>query len=59
MLADRIIALLALVGLGGYLAILGGSVPRITLVIVLVVVFLMAVYDFWRDLKPGRKSPEA
>ena len=56
MLADRIIANLAIAGLAVYLYILGEAVPRAALVIVLIVVTLMAAYDFWRALRPRRTS---
>ena len=54
MLADRIIATLAILSVVLFLGIIGWNVPRITLLIVLTVVVLMAAYDFWRELRPRR-----
>lgn len=56
MLLDRIIALIALATLSGYLGIFVVSVPRTALFIVTGLVLGLAFYDFWNQLfRQGRK----
>ncbi|MEQ8815163.1 MAG: hypothetical protein RLO51_20340 [Thalassobaculum sp.] len=51
---DRTIGLSALALLIGFMAILIGFVPHPDLIAVIVVVVLMAGYDFYRSLFAGR-----
>ncbi len=53
---DRIMALVALVALGGYLSIFVVRVREIDLLIVLAIVFAMAAFDFFGTLFLRRKK---
>ncbi|WP_159592873.1 hypothetical protein [Chelativorans xinjiangense] len=56
MLLDRIVALVALATLTGYLGIFVFSVPRTALFVVTGAVLCLAFYDFWNQLfRQGRK----
>lgn len=46
---DTILAIMALAGFAGFLAVIGAFVPEPALIIVMVISFLMAAYDFLRD----------
>ena len=51
---DRVIGIVALACLAGFLAVLGSFVTEPPLIVVLVLGVLMAGYDFWLELF-GRK----
>jgi len=50
MWTDRILAAVSLLALFGFLGILVGYVGRLDLAVVVVIVSLMAAYDFYREL---------
>ena len=54
-MTDRFLAALSLAGLAAYFAILIGFVPELDLTVVIVVCFLLATYDFWRELRRRRR----
>ena len=45
---DKIMAILGLASLIAFLAVVAWFVPDIDLIVVIVVVSLLAIYDFWR-----------
>lgn len=47
---NRILALFALIALGGFLAILAFEVPSPDLIIVVIITAALALYDFYRSL---------
>jgi len=52
---DRVLAILAMLVLFGFLGILAFSVPSPDLLIVIAVTLLLAAYDFFRPGNGGRK----
>lgn len=55
MTTERIMALLAFAAFAAFAAIVGFSVKRIDLMIVLGIVVAMVVYDLWSQLGPRRR----
>ena len=53
---DIVMAILGLAGLAVFLGIIVWRVPQIPLIIVFTVVFLMAAFDFWRELRSGPQN---
>lgn len=53
---DIIMAIISLAGLATFLGIIIWRVPQLPLIIVFVVVFLMAAFDFWRELRSRRQN---
>ncbi|MDF2095438.1 hypothetical protein [Aquibaculum arenosum] len=54
MFSDRLIAICALVLLLAFLSVLVMWVPRVDMTVVIGIVVLLVLYDFFRDLGPGR-----
>lgn len=46
-IVDRILIVIAVAGLGAFLAVLGYWTAQPDLIIVLTVVYVLAVWDFW------------
>jgi uncharacterized membrane protein YdcZ (DUF606 family) len=55
MSSDRILALLAFALFVGFLGIVGLSVKRLDLFIVLAIGLALAAYDLWTQLRPRRR----
>ncbi len=55
MTTDRIMALLAFTAFAAFVAIVGFSVKRVDLVIVLAIVVALVVYDLWLQIGPRRR----
>ncbi len=55
-MTDILLAVLALTGLGTFLVLIAWRVPQTPLLIIFSLVFLMAAYDFWRDLRRRKGS---
>ena len=53
---DITMAVISLAGLAVFLGIIIWRVPQLPLIIVFVLVFLMAAYDFWRELRSSRQN---
>lgn len=53
---DFVMAIIGLAGVAVFLGIIVWRVPQIPLIIVFTVVFLMAAFDFWRELRSGRQN---
>lgn len=51
-----LIALVGLSFLGAFLGLIAWHVPQTPLVVIFSLIFLMAAYDFWRELRQQRKS---
>ena len=51
---DIVIAAAGLAGLAFFLGLIIWRVPEVPLIVVFTGVFLMAVYDFWRELRSRR-----
>ena len=56
LILDRILGVLALAALIGFLYILGSFVLEPDLIIVIVIGILMACYDFWLELFAARSK---
>lgn len=54
MFTDRLIAVCALGLLLAFLSVLVIWVPRVDMAVVIGIVALLVLYDFFRDLGPGR-----
>lgn len=52
-MTDKIMAVLALLTMIASLATVAFFVPDIDLILVIIVVSLLASYDFWRQLRSG------
>lgn len=52
-MTDRILALLALLALGLFISVVPIFVPSPDLILLAVLCFLLAAYDFWRQLFRG------
>lgn len=52
-MTDRFLALLALIGLALFLVVVPLWVPSPDLILLAVLCFLLAAYDFWRELFRG------
>ena len=50
---DKVFAAISLVMLFGFVGVVIGFVAEVDLAIVVIVVLLMATYDFWKTLWPG------
>jgi len=50
---DKLFAVFALLLLASFLGIIAWRVPQLPLIVVFSVVFVMAAYDFWRELRQG------
>lgn len=50
-MTDKIMAIIALTTLIAFLAVVAWFVPDIDLIIVIGLVSLLAIYDFWRTLR--------
>ena len=48
---DIVMAVVGLTGLALFLGIIIWRVPQAPLIIVFTAVFVMAIYDFWRELR--------
>jgi len=48
---DKLMAILGLASLIAFLAVVAWFVPDIDLIVVIVVVSLLAIYDFWRTFR--------
>ena len=57
MTLDRILAVLSIVGLIAFMGVVTVFVNEIDLWIVVVLVLLMAAYDFWRTLRSQGDGP--
>ena len=53
---DITMAIIGLAGLATFLGIIIWRVPQVPLIIVFVLVFLMAAFDFWRELRSSRQN---
>ena len=53
---DMVMAVVGLAGLAIFLGIIIWRVPQLPLIIVFTAVFLMAAYDFWRELRSQRQN---
>ena len=53
---DNLFAAVALALLVGFLGIIAWKVPQLPLIIVISVVLLMAVFDFWLELRRRRRK---
>ena len=53
---DIILAAFALAGVAFFLGILIWRVPELSLIVVFTVVFAMAAYDFWLEVKRRREE---
>ncbi len=53
---DIVMAVVGLAGLALFLGIIIWRVPQAPLIVVFTAVFLMAAYDFWRDLTSKRQN---
>ena len=49
-------AIIGLAGVAVFLGVIVWRVPQIPLIIVFTVVFLMAAFDFWRELRSGPQN---
>jgi hypothetical protein len=56
MTLDRVLALVAMATLIAFVGLVAIFVGIPDLIVVSVVVLAMAVYDFWRALRPGRRG---
>ena len=48
---DIVMAIVALAGLAFFLGLIAWRVPQAPLFVVFTAVFVMAAYDFWRELR--------
>lgn len=48
---DILIAIVSLSVLGSFLGLIAWRVPQTPLVVIFALIFLMAAYDFWRQLR--------
>ena len=48
---DTVMAVIGLAGLAFFLGLIIWHVPQTPLIVVFTAVFLMAAYDFWRELR--------
>ena len=48
---DIVMAVIGLAGLAIFLGIIIWRVPQVPLIVVFTVVFVMAAFDFWRELR--------
>lgn len=55
-MTDKIMAILALITMIAFLGVVAWFVPDIDLIIVIVVVSLLAIFDFWRTLREKGKN---
>lgn len=55
-MTDKIMALLALATMITFLGVVAWFVPDIDLIIVIGVVSLLAIYDFWHTLRNSRSN---
>jgi hypothetical protein len=55
---DRILAILSIALLIGFMAIVVWYVGRMNLTAVVVLVLAMAIYDFWRELRTQGKPKQ-
>lgn len=53
---DIVMAIVALAGLAFFLGLIVWRVPQTPLIVVFTGVFLMAAYDFWRELRSHRQN---
>lgn len=53
---DIVMAVIGLAGLGFFLGIIIWRVPQTPLIVVFTAVFLMACYDFWRELRSQQQN---
>ena len=53
---DIVMAIVGLAGLAFFLGLITWRVPQAPLIIVFTVVFLMAAYDFWRELSFNKRN---
>ena len=60
-MTDKIMAIVALLTMISFLSVVAWFVPDIDLIIVIALVSLMAVYDFWQTFhhKKRKKNPGA
>lgn len=58
MLADRILAVVSIALFVGFMGIVAYFVREPELWVIFVVVALLAIYDFWNDLRPGGSGPK-
>ena len=50
-MSDKIMAVLALATMIAFLGVVAWFVPEIDLILVIALVSLLAIYDFWRSLR--------
>jgi hypothetical protein len=53
---DITMAIISLAGLSTFLGIIIWRVPQLPLIIVFGLVFLMAAFDFWRELRSSHQN---
>ena len=53
---DIVMAFIGLAGLAIFLGIIIWRVPQVPLIVVFTAVFVMAAYDFWRELRAHRQN---
>ncbi|TWG63598.1 hypothetical protein [Aminobacter sp. J44] len=49
-MTDRLLALISLIGLALFLCVVPIWVPSLDLIVLAVLCFLLAAFDFWREL---------
>ena len=57
-MTDRILALLALIGLVAFVIVVPLFVPEIDLIVLAIITVGLAAFDFWRDLFRGNDKGE-
>lgn len=57
-MSDKIMAIVALATMIGFLAVVAVFVPDIDLILVIVLVSLLATYDFWQSFHAKGKPPK-
>ena len=55
MMLDRALAIISILALVAFMGIVTWFVNEPDLWIVVLIVLAMASYDFWRDLRPGKR----
>ena len=50
-MTDKIMAVVALATMVGFLGVVAWKVPEIDLIVVITLVSLLALYDFWQQLR--------
>lgn len=58
-MSDKIMAILALATMISFLGVVAWFVPDIDLIIVITVVSLLAIYDFWSTLRGPKNDSDS